>query len=261
MGHLLEAFGAGGARFLSSARMSRPTGLATLLSAGALGLVACGGEEEQDATMRTPTQAATSPEATGESGCRPVDAPAPKGVQELKAPTLRLRDDITYTAVMETNCGTIKIRLASEKAPKTTASFVSLARKDFFDDLTFHRIGHDGGGGDFVIQGGDPEGTGQGGPGYSVVEPPPEDIVYDRGTVAMAKTEIEDPGTSGSQFFIVTAKDAELPPQYALLGKVVDGEETVKAIADAKYDPTSETPLSPVVIQDVTITESGGDED
>jgi cyclophilin family peptidyl-prolyl cis-trans isomerase len=159
---------------------------------------------------------------------------------------------------METNCGTIEISLASEESPETVASFVSLARMDFFDDLTFHRIGQDPGGGDFVIQGGDPEGTGQGGPGYSVVEAPPEDVSYDRGTVAMAKTEIEDPGTSGSQFFIVTADNAQLPPDYALLGQVTGGTEAVSAIADVATDPASEMPLSPVVIQDVTIIE--GDE-
>jgi cyclophilin family peptidyl-prolyl cis-trans isomerase len=130
---------------------------------------------------------------------------------------------------------------------------------DFFDDLTFHRIAQDPSGGDFVIQGGDPDGTGQGGPGYSVVEAPPEDVTYDRGTVAMAKTEIEEPGTSGSQFFIVTADNAQLPPDYALLGQVEGGGDVVGAIADVATDPTTEMPLSPVVIQDVTITE-GADE-
>ncbi len=236
----------------------RATTVATLISVGALGLAACGGEEEPGAAARTNTQAATPSEAMGDSGCRPVEAPAPKGVQELEAPSLDLGGD-SYIAVMDTNCGTIEISLAAEKAPETVASFVSLARMGFFDDLTFHRIAQDPSGGDFVIQGGDPEGTGQGGPGYSVVEAPPEDVAYDRGTVAMAKTEIEDPGTSGSQFFIVTADSAQLPPDYALLGQVVGGGDAVAAIADVETDPTTEMPLSPVVIQDVTITE-GDDE-
>ncbi len=236
----------------------RPTTVATLVSVGALGLAACGGEDEPGAAARTNTQAAPASEAMNGTGCRPVEAPAPKGAQDLEAPSLDLSGD-SYTVVMETNCGTIEVRLAVEEAPETVASFVALARTEFFDDLTFHRIAQDPSGGDFVIQGGDPDGTGQGGPGYSVVEAPPEDVVYDRGTVAMAKTEIEDPGTSGSQFFIVTADDAQLPPDYALLGQVVGGGDAVGAIADVETDPTTEMPLSPVVIQDVTVTE--GDED
>jgi cyclophilin family peptidyl-prolyl cis-trans isomerase len=236
----------------------RATTVATLVSVGALGLAACGGEEEPGAAARTSTQAATPSEAMNGTGCRPVEAPAPKAAQVLKAPSLDLRGD-AYTAVMETNCGTIEISLANEQSPETVASFVSLARMDFFDDLTFHRIAQDPSGGDFVIQGGDPDGTGQGGPGYSVVEAPPEDVTYDRGTVAMAKTEIEEPGTSGSQFFIVTADNAQLPPDYALLGQVEGGGDVVGAIADVATDPATEMPLSPVVIQDVTITE-GADE-
>lgn len=240
----------------------RPTTVAMLVSLGALGLAtlglaACGGEEEPGAAARTNTQAAAPSQAMNGTGCRPVETPAPKGAQDLEAPSLALRGD-GYTAVMETNCGTIEISLAAEEAPETVASFVSLARMDFFDGLTFHRIAQDPSGGDFVIQGGDPDGTGQGGPGYSVVEAPPEDVAYDRGTVAMAKTEIEDPGTSGSQFFIVTADSAQLPPDYALLGQVDGGEDAVGAIADVKTDPATEMPLVPVVIQDVTIIE--GDE-
>lgn len=238
----------------------RPTTVATLVSVGALGLGACGSEEEPGAAARTNTQAAAPSKAMDGTGCRPVEAPQPKGLQTLEAPRLDLRGD-DYTATLETNCGTIEIRLAVEEAPETVASFVSLARMDFFDGLTFHRIGQDPSGGDFVIQGGDPEGSGQGGPGYSVVEAPPDDVTYDRGTVAMAKTEIEEPGTSGSQFFIVTADDAQLPPDYALLGEVVDGMEAVSAIADVATDPTTEMPLSPVVIQDVTITETDEDQE
>jgi len=236
----------------------RPTTVATLVSVGALGLAACGGEEEPGAAARTNTQAAAPSQAMNGTGCRPVETPAPKAVQELEAPSLALGGD-GYIAVMETNCGTIEIELAAEEAPETVASFVSLARMEFFDDLTFHRIAQDPSGGDFVIQGGDPDGTGQGGPGYSVVEPPPEDVAYDRGTVAMAKTEIEDPGTSGSQFFIVTADSAQLPPDYALLGQVISGGDAVGAIADVDTDPTTEMPLAPVVIQEITITE--GDRD
>ena len=92
-----------------------------------------------------------------------------------------------------------------------------------------------------MIQGGDPLGTGRGGPGYSVDEPPPSDAEYTRGTVAMAKTAVEPPGRSGSQFFVVTAADAGLPPDYALLGEVSSGEDVVDRIAELG-DPASGEP-------------------
>ena len=84
----------------------------------------------------------------------------------------------------------------------------------------------------FVIQGGDPNGDGSGGPGYSVTEAPPADLTYTRGVVAMAKTGAEPAGTSGSQFFVVSAADVGLPPDYALVGKVTKGLSVVDAITD-----------------------------
>jgi peptidyl-prolyl cis-trans isomerase B (cyclophilin B) len=135
-------------------------------------------------------------------------------------------------------------------SPKTAGSFASLVKKGFYDDLTFHRIAQDPAShADFVIQGGDPLGNGQGGPGYSVTERPPGDAQYTRGVVAMAKTAVEPPGTSGSQFFIVTAEDAGLPPDYAIAGKVVKGESIVSRIAAVPADPQTEAPQAPVVIQ------------
>lgn len=242
--------------------MSQPFRLVTLLAAGALGLVACGGEQEQSGRSADPQRSAgarpapPAPAQRGAGGCQDVEAPPPKGDVRLPEPTLQLERDTVYTVVMQTSCGPIQIRLASRESPETAASFVSLIRKGFYDALTFHRIGKDASGGNFVIQGGDPLGSGQGDPGYSVVEPPPEGVVYDRGTVAMAKTEIEEPGTSGSQFFIVTAVNAQLPPDYALLGKVVEGRQTVTDIAGVEVDQTTEMPLQPVVISDVEIRES-----
>ncbi|HEV2753336.1 MAG TPA: peptidylprolyl isomerase [Solirubrobacteraceae bacterium] len=247
--------------------MPRPFRLVSLLAAGALGLGACGGEE--DPTTATSAGAPQRPESaqprpqapaqSGARGCQDVEAPPPKGGVSLPEPTLQLERDTVYTAVMDTSCGPIEIRLANRESPETAASFVSLARRGFYDGLTFHRIGKDATGGDFVIQGGDPLGSGQGDPGYSVVEPPPEGVVYDRGTVAMAKTEIEEPGTSGSQFFIVTADNAKLPPDYALLGEVVEGRQTVADIASVEVDQTTEAPKQPVVISDIEIEESEGE--
>ena len=243
--------------------MSRPFRLVSLLVAAALGLGACGGEEEQTAkNAGAPQRSEAAPPApqgpapAAGRGCRDVEAPPPKGGVRLPEPTLQLQRDTEYTAVMKTSCGPLRIRLANRESPETAASFVSLVRKGFYDGLTFHRIGKDATGGNFVIQGGDPLGSGQGDPGYSVVEAPPEDVVYDRGTVAMAKTEIEEPGTSGSQFFIVTADNAQLPPDYALLGEVVEGQQTVADIASVEVDPTTEMPKQPVVISDVEIEES-----
>ncbi len=103
-----------------------------------------------------------------------------------------------------------------------------------------------------MIQGGDPAGTGSGGPGYTVTEAPPEDTVYENGLVAMAKTAVEPPGSSGSQFFVVTAPaDAGLPPDYAVLGEVTEGEDVVKAIG--KLGDVSEQPTRVVTIDRVTI--------
>ena len=151
---------------------------------------------------------------------------------------------------MSTNCGDFEITLDSKRAPKTGGSFKALADEGFFDGTTFHRIVSG-----FVIQGGDPKGDGTGGPGYSVVEAPPQDLVYEKGIVAMAKTGAEAAGTSGSQFFVVTAEDAGLPPDYALLGKVTAGQDVVDKIGVAETDPASEKPLDPVVISSVKVTE------
>ena len=151
---------------------------------------------------------------------------------------------------METSCGTFAITLDVKQAPKTTASFASLAGKGFYDDTTFHRVIEG-----FVIQGGDPQGNGQGGPGYKVVEAPPRNAKYTSGVVAMAKTEIEDPGTSGSQFFVVAGPDAQLPPDYAVLGKVSSGMNVVETI-DAVPTGPGDQPIDPVVIKKITVKPS-----
>jgi cyclophilin family peptidyl-prolyl cis-trans isomerase len=121
----------------------------------------------------------------------------------------------------------------------------------FYDGLTFHRVEAQ-----FVIQGGDPLGTGRGGPGYSVVEAPPNNTVYTKGTVAMVKTAFDPPGRSGSQFYVVTAADAGLPPAYALLGEVSAGQEVVDRISELG-DPASGddgTPLATVVIRTIAVS-------
>jgi len=226
--------------------------LALLLALGALMLAAlsgCGSSSKGGGT----TAAQTS--TTASSGpCQTVAQPAPKGPQHLRAPTLTLDPSKTWTATVATNCGSFTIQLDVAHAPKTAASFASLAQKRFYDDLTFHRIATG-----FVIQGGDPQGDGTGGPGYTIVEKPPAHLHYTHGVVAMAKTATEPDGASGSQFFIVTAPDAGLPPQYALVGKVVQGLNVVDAIGSlplAQGSSSDGPPAQPVVIQSVVVRSS-----
>jgi cyclophilin family peptidyl-prolyl cis-trans isomerase len=183
------------------------------------------------------------------SACEKADAPEPKEVPTRARPKLRLDPTKTYQARVETNCGPFVIALDPKRAPRTGASFVSLARDGFFDGTGFHRIAPG-----FVIQGGDPAGDGSGGPGYKVRERPPKDIVYSRGVVAMAKGGAEPAGTSGSQFFVVTGEDAGLPPEYALLGKVKSGLDSVSRI-ESKSTAQDGPPSEPIVIRRVTISE------
>jgi cyclophilin family peptidyl-prolyl cis-trans isomerase len=127
-----------------------------------------------------------------------------------------------------------------------------LVRKGFYDGLTFHRIA-DG----FVIQGGDPKGDGTGGPGYKVRERPPGNTRYVRGVVAMAKAGNEPPGTSGSQFFVVTGGNANLPPDYALLGQVTKGLDVahrIEGLASTADGP----PSRPIVIEKISVSEQPG---
>lgn len=176
-------------------------------------------------------------------GCSPVARPAPKQVH-LKAPSQTLHGPATAT--VETSCGAFTVGLDTARAPKTTSSFAYLARQGVYDDTLFHRIVPG-----FVIQGGDPTGTGTGGPGYFVDEPPPQDLSYTRGIVAMAKSPVEPPGRSGSQFFVVTEADAGLTPDYALLGRVTSGFAVVQRIEG--LGTPSGRPRAPVVIRRVTI--------
>jgi peptidyl-prolyl cis-trans isomerase B (cyclophilin B) len=201
-------------------------------------VAACGGGDEE----AEPTT--TAPAAEGP--CRAVEAPEPKADGGQAKPVGALDTAKTYRLVVETSCGSFTIELDQESAPETTASLVSLAENGFYDGTTFHRVVPG-----FVIQGGDPTGTGAGGPGYSTVDVPPVGTTYSLGTVAMAKAGNEPSGTSGSQFFVVTAPDAGLPPDYAVVGTVVEGMETVTAIEG--LGAGDGPPSRPVVIEKVTV--------
>jgi cyclophilin family peptidyl-prolyl cis-trans isomerase len=210
-------------------------------------LVACGGGGSKDSASEPTTTAGSSTPATTVNGCSTVEQPKPAARKATK-PSQELDRSKAYAVTFKTNCGSFTIELAVKTAPATTASFVSLARKGFYDNTIFHRIVPG-----FIIQGGDPTASGLGGPGYSTVDKPPPTARYTLGTVAMAKTQAEAPGTSGSQFFIVTAQDAQLPPEYAIVGEVKDGLDTVSRIGDLG-DPATEQPTEVVEIQKATVS-------
>jgi peptidyl-prolyl cis-trans isomerase B (cyclophilin B) len=224
--------------------MSRLPLPVALLLVCALLLAACGGGDKEQASSPTET-----PAPAAETGCEKVPAAKPKDVKVPK-PTEKLKKGKTYVARVLTNCGEFDITLDPARAPRTGGSFKTLVDKRFYDGLSFHRIVAG-----FVIQGGDPEGSGNGGPGFQIVEPPPQDLTYSKGVVAMAKAETDPAGTSESQFFVVTGEDAGLPPDYALLGKVTKGQDVVDKIGVAEVGP-DEKPLQPIVIRQIRITES-----
>jgi len=155
--------------------------------------------------------------------------------------------DATYRATVLTTLGSFTIELDASGAPETVNNFVVLARNHFYDGVIFHRVIAD-----FMIQGGDPEGTGMGGPGYEFDDELPDAGQYEMYSVAMANA---GPDTNGSQFFVISGPDGvALSPDYSLFGKVVDGTEVIDAIQSVPTDGT-DRPLTDVVMQTVEIVE------
>jgi cyclophilin family peptidyl-prolyl cis-trans isomerase len=183
------------------------------------------------------------------SACEDVEAPAARDAPSLSPPKGTLDPGKEWALVFETSCGTFTVALDLALAPETTASLVFLAREKFYDDTVFHRIVPG-----FVIQGGDPTQTGTGDPGYATLDVPPTSARYTKGTVAMAKSGLAPAGTAGSQFFVVTAADANLPPEYAVVGRVDEGLDVVERIG--KLGDEEERPTQPVVVERVTVTET-----
>lgn len=212
--------------------LGRPQSIALAVVAVAL-VAGCGGDDD-DASASLP------------EGCEEVPEPEPK---EATAERRTEPPGRPARATVTTSCGEFVIELDVERSPRTSASFAGLAEQGFYDGTGFHRVAPG-----FVIQGGDPLGDGTGGPGYSVDEPPPPDFAYLRGTVAMAKSEAEPPGRSGSQFFVVTAPaDAGLPPDYALLGKVIEGFDVLERIESLGAEGEDGPPSAPVVIERIEV--------
>ena len=222
------------------------------LAAAGCGSSKSGTSSSASATAPSTASAPASTQAGNSNGCTTEKAPPARKAGGESKPKGKLDPKKTYTVTVQTNCGTFAFKLDVKDSPDTTAAFAGLVKRGFFNGLIFHRIVPG-----FVIQGGDPAGTGAGGPGFSTVDPPPKSADYKLGTVAMAKTQTEPAGAAGSQFFVVTGQDAQLPPEYALLGQVTNGIDVVQRIGRLgnPTDPNG-TPTQPVVMKKVTV--SGG---
>jgi cyclophilin family peptidyl-prolyl cis-trans isomerase len=179
--------------------------------------------------------------------CPNPDGSSPKEQKFTAAPPMCINVAKTYVATVETDVGSFQITLDAKEAPKTVNNFVFLALYHFYDGVVFHRVIPG-----FVVQGGDPTGTGQGGPGYKFADELPKAGAYKLGSVAMANS---GPNTNGSQFFIITGPQGEsLPPQYSLFGQVTAGGATIAKIS---ADGTAAgTPKVEHHMVKVTITES-----
>ena len=220
--------------------MSRRYGTAVLLLTAVAALLtaaaACGDEEET-----TPT---ATPRGTATPGGAATNTPAAR--QYATPPAMAVDAAKSYTAVLETDKGTIRIKLLPDIAPQTVNSFVFLAREGYFDGVTFHRVLPG-----FVAQGGDPTGTGRGGPGYNL---PDEfsDRPIDKGIVAMANT--GQPNSGGSQFFITYTRQERLDGKYTVFGEVIEGMDVAEKLTPRDPDQNPNAPPGDRMIK-VTIEE------
>lgn len=212
-------------------------------TAGALVAVLSGGNEmteqadEQEPTPGPSPQAACGAELREFTEERPMyDSP----------PEMQIDPKKDYRAVMETSCGRIVLELFAAEAPVTVNNFVFLAREGFYDGLTFHRVVPD-----FVIQAGDPLGTGSGGPGYQFEDEISKNLQFDKpGLLAMANS---GPDTNGSQFFITLGEPTHLNGLHTIFGRVVEGTDVVRTISE--LETVSERPVEIVYIDSIQIQE------
>lgn len=250
-------------RLTTSAR-PRPTlrtALGVLALAGPLALAGCGADDaptDETAASGSSTSAASDSGSRADSGaderseaaepeCPPAEGADEATQQFTSAPPMCLTPGADYSAIITTDAGEVHVDLLEEKAPETVNNFVFLARHKYYDGVSFHRVIPT-----FMIQGGDPQGTGAGGPGYQFDDELPEAGEYEVGSMAMANA---GPNTNGSQFFIVTGDaGVSLPPQYSLFGTVTEGMESVTAIEDDGSN--SGTPSTEHVIESVEIVEN-----
>lgn len=241
----------------ASQRRSGRNGVCTIAAALPLAIILAGcgaAPPAQIAAAGTPQPGATAP--TDVVACW-SDEQREQGGEDMARqytaqPAMRVDPTKTYAGTLETNKGTIEVEFFPEDAPNTVNNFVCLAEDGYYDQTPFHRIVKG-----FVIQGGDPTGTGSGGPGYKFAdEPIARD--YERGTLAMANA---GPNTNGSQFFIVLDDlRGKLPKNYTIFGRVTEGQDVVAAIADTRTvagrSGENSTPTEPITLEKVTIAES-----
>ena len=204
-------------------------------------------DDTTDAGGSTPAVSSTPP---GQCSAAPAIPTQPETFDS--APDPALAEDSTWIATVTTNCGDITLQLDGHQAPQTVASFIYLSQQKFFDDSPCHRLVTAG---IFVLQCGDPTGAGPGGPGYQFgIENAPTDGTYPTGSLAMART--SDPDSNGSQFFIVYKKSTISDPTgYSIFGKVTQGLDIVKAIAEQGVDQggTDGAPAQPISILGVSV--------
>lgn len=231
--------------------------LAAIMVLGIVALVSGGGgggdvdlsttQTTAGQTSTTDVEAAVTGPAEATPVCPPEDGSAERRTTFAVAPPMCIDDSRSYQALVETTEGSFTIDLDAEAAPLTVNNFVFLSRYHYYDGVIFHRVIPD-----FVVQGGDPQGTGRGGPGYRFADELPEAGAYQLGSVAMANSGVD---TNGSQFFIVTGPTGvALPPNYSLFGQVTEGMEVVEAIED--LGSPGGAPREVVTIESIQITEA-----
>ena len=228
---------------------------AAIILAVIAGIVIFRGGDNNDNTATTTTvPGSTVPTGTTVFAYGTTDCPPATGATEAKraftAPFKQCIDVAkTYTALIKTSKGDLTVQFDPVKAPGTVNNFVSLALNKYFDGITCHRIIPG-----FVVQCGDPTGTGTGSPGYKFADELPQAGEYKLGSLAMANS---GPDSNGSQFFIISGQQGiDLPPSYSLFGQVTAGADTTLKALDATGTPGAGTPTEAVLIQSVTITVS-----
>lgn len=180
--------------------------------------------------------------------CPPTDGSAERRTSFDSPPDMCIDPAKTYTAILDTSLGSITIALDAASAPNTVNNFVVLARYRYYEGIIFHRIING-----FMCQGGDPTGTGRGGPGYKFADELPAPGSYKIGSVAMANA---GPNTNGSQFFLVSGPSGVgLPPHYSLFGQITEGLDVLDTMQNAATE-RGDRPTTDVVINSVSITES-----
>ncbi|WP_371482953.1 peptidylprolyl isomerase [Kitasatospora sp. NBC_00315] len=227
--------------------------LAVVVLAGGGALI--GGVFDSDAKKTPSAQAAPTPAATATTpavrkavdGCAAPADGKPNAKQWAAEPAMTVDAKAAYTATLDTNCGKVTIALDAAKAPHTVNSFAFLSGEQYFDHVKCHRLTTDG---IFVLQCGDPTGSGSGGPGYQFADENLTGATYPAGTVAMANA---GAGTNGSQFFLVY-KDTQLPPSYTPFGKITGGLDVLTKIAAAGTldGGTDGAPMADVTLNAVT---------